>query len=366
MRACYRRYSGFVVLLLFVTLASACGSQHDIQVNGYSEYFYSNAAQYSYIAENKEHIYYSNVYDQRRLYRWDKDNSVHELIAEYLLMSGDITAMDQTVYFSAWDVSKDKSDVRNIYRFNTNDSNIEMLIEKAISPLVIEDQIYYLSDDTPRDVYVYDMKSGTSQVLIEGLDCIGLVYTKDVLYTISDGKGAILRLDLKTNALQETIVQGGAASLSLYDNVLYFCTIYDKCYGYMIDLKTDKMQKVVDYNNGDFYFLGITPSKQYIYFSGSKLIDNRTTKGMLYRQDRVSCAVEEIAEFPADRFYIINEDMYIFRDNGTSRDGANIGMLALNKKNSDKANLFIDTMDDIPKSQSPIATEITVNSSTIH
>lgn len=174
-----------IVWILLAAFVSACGFQVDNPIRGYSEHFYSNAAQFSYIAENKEHIYYSNVYDQRRLYRWDKDNSVHELVAEYLLMSGDITVTEQNVFFSAWDVSKDKSDIRNIYCISLNENYIELLVEKAISPLVVDDKVYYLSDEAPRDVYVYDMKLGTTQVLIQGFDCIGLVYTNGVLYTIS-------------------------------------------------------------------------------------------------------------------------------------------------------------------------------------
>lgn len=233
-----------------------------------------------------------------------------------------------------------------------------MLVEKAISPLVVDDKVYYLSDEAPRDVYVYDMKLGTTQVLIQGFDCIGLVYTNGVLYTISDGKGAILRLDLSTNALHETVVEGGASSLSLYDNSLYFFTIYEKGYGYEINLKTNEMKKIVGYNHGDFYFLGMSPTKQYIFFSGSRLVDSRTTKGILYRQERSTGVVEEIAEFPADRFYIMDDDIYIFRDSGTSKNGPNVDVISLDGEKDAKSNSFIATMADASVSQNPAITKI--------
>ncbi len=239
----------------------------------------------------------------------------------HLKNCGDITATDDTVYLSGWDIAQSQKDVRNIYRVNLkNNNNIDLLVESAISPLILEDKMYYLNDDAPRNIYEYNFTTGGSNALVTGYDCDNMVILDDILYSVSLGKGCIIKHHLKTDETQEIYVEGEPDRLSEFKGTLYFYTTGEKGYIYKMSSITNDVERIVEYNNGDFYFTGLIATDKFIYFSGTELIDGRTTGNALYRYDFRNKKVEKINSNRFSNIFRLDDTLYLFGLDETSLD----------------------------------------------
>lgn len=317
------------ILFFVLLLMSACNSSiQQSPIIGYHENYFSNRALYSYIAENNTHIFYANPYDNRKLYAFDKQSRENSIMIMYLENCGDIIATDDIVYLSGWNIDRSSKDVRNIYRIDLkNNNNVELIVESAISPLVLENKMYYLNDDAPRNIYEYDFTTRESNALVTGYDCDNMVILDDILYSVSLGKGCIIKHNLKTDETQEIYVEGEPDRLFEFKGALYFYTTGEKGYIYKMSSLTNDVERIVEYNNGDFYFTGLIATDKFIYFSGTELINRRTTGNALYRYDFRNQKVEKINSDRFSNIFRLNDTLYLFGLDGTSLDGPMIKII---------------------------------------
>ena len=233
--------------------------------------FYGNRASAARLLKVGDVIYYSNVYDDLKLYRYDISTYENVCLVDDLFRVQYISLVDNTLYFSA--ISYEYPEYYNVYSL-TEDSKPLLLIDHASAPLLYEGYIYYFdyTDEFQQGVFRKEITSGITQELIgRSYNC------SDMALNVVDNKvfahnlGDILVYDLSTGTL-ENITKGkytnGINKLQLYGQYLYFYTYGETSAIIRMNIATYEEQTVLEFNEGNFWYDVMIASNDYVFFTG--------------------------------------------------------------------------------------------------
>lgn len=143
-----------------------------------NKYLYVNSSEYGGgFYKDDDVIYYANVYDMRKLYAYDiaKDEAV--LLVDDVIRVLYIRVYDDVIYFTGISLSKDYENYGDIifkvnysiFKVNKDGSDLEMVIDYAMNPIVMGDYIYYLdcSQEFVYSICRYNTQTKESEVLVD-------------------------------------------------------------------------------------------------------------------------------------------------------------------------------------------------------
>ena len=144
-----------------------------------NKYLYVNSSEYGGgFYKDDDVIYYANVYDMRKLYVYDIEADEAVLLVDDVIRVLYIMVYDDVIYFTGISLSKDYGQNYgdsifkvnySIFKVNKDGSNLEMVIDYAMNPIVMGDYIYYLdcSQEFVYSICRYNTQTKESEVLVD-------------------------------------------------------------------------------------------------------------------------------------------------------------------------------------------------------
>ena len=245
----------------------------------------ANRASAGRFYETDDSVWWANVFDDRRLYRWDKTKSAiaesanaggaGTLVAGELGTAQYISEYDGDIYFSATAAD----DSYNVYR--VTDGEPELFIADAFGALFSDGYVYYHNTADvalhAESIYRMSLADGKGEKLVDGKghEWLGL--------TISVADGCLYLADLvdlyacDLETLELTnltggrfAVDGGINKPQYRDGAVYFYTYQynDNAAIYRYVAATGKIEQVLLLNGGDFWCDVLLVDDDRVIFNG--------------------------------------------------------------------------------------------------
>lgn len=137
-----------------------------------NKYLYVNSSEYGGgFYKDDDVIYYANVYDMRKLYAYDIAADEAVLLVDDIMRVLYILVYDDVIYFTGVPFSEEYGEYYrySIFKVNKDGSNLEMIIDYAMNPIVIGEYIYYLDcrQDFVYSICRYNTQTKESEVLVD-------------------------------------------------------------------------------------------------------------------------------------------------------------------------------------------------------
>lgn len=245
----------------------------------------ANRASAGRFYETDDSVWWANVFDGRRLYRWDKTKSAiaesanaggaGTLVAGELGTAQYISEYDGDIYFSA--TAADGS--YNVYR--VTDGEPELFIADAFGALFYDGYVYYHNTADAalhaESIYRMSLADGKTEKLVDGKghEWLGLTIS------VTDGCLYLADLvdlyacDLETLELTNLTggrfaVDGGINKPQYRDGAVYFYTYQynDNAAIYRYVAATGKIEQVLLLNGGDFWCDVLLVDDDRVIFNG--------------------------------------------------------------------------------------------------
>lgn len=261
----------FIFVFLTIFLLSSCNQPNTTEIinkNGFElseteradqKYLYVNSNEAGGgFYKNNNSIYYANVFDSRKLYRYDinADNSV--LIADNIEKVLYIRMYDDIIYFTGMpDASVYGGDNRySIFKISEDGSNLEMVIDYAMNSIIIDEYMYYLdrSQEYIYSICRYNLKNENNETLID--------------------------------------VEQQPYQINVVDNKIYYCTLGNTVVEYCIDTKETKNLAYEEYTLERLqYFDGA------LYYHSCFVTNKTNAKTLVKKIDLTTYEVETVFDF---------------------------------------------------------------------
>lgn len=291
-----------VCVLLAIFLLTSCNQESIIDTIGENTVDMTDTVresqEYLYVNSNEagggfyqieDSIYYANVYDSRKLYKYDVNTDKSVLVADHIERVLYIRIYDDVIYFTGIpDVSVYGGKNRySIFKINLDGSNLEMVIDNAMNSIIVDNYLYYL--DRSQE-YIYsicrcNLVNGDTEIIIDvDQQPYQINIVKDRIYFCTFGNTVveycIETKETRTLAYEEYTLE----RLQYFDGALYYhsCFVSNKADAKTlvkkIDLETYEVETIFDfvevYNHPNdyeiqgikFFSLNVTDKK--IFFSG--------------------------------------------------------------------------------------------------
>ena len=239
----------------------------------YDDSYYVNRTCAGMLCEKDSGIYYANVFDNMKLYRYDSADNTTTLLTNEVCRVQFISEYDNKIYFTAHPadfVNSDNTDFNdeteivstksNIYSIDPDGKNLELLIENAKGSIVTKDYIYFHDslDNYAFGIYRMNLSSRKIEKLIDrSYECsdmtMNIVGNTLYAYTLAD----IITCDLDTLEIKNITnckYKNGINKLQYRDGYLYYYT-----YGYdaaimRYNISSGEEETVLRFNDGDFWY----------------------------------------------------------------------------------------------------------------
>lgn len=228
-------------------------------------------------------MFYANVYDSSKLYKYNIESDVCTLFVDSVFQVRYISIVDDMVYFSGTDTNG--SETVHIYRVDISGQNLVKIIENAKGAYIHDGFIYYHDYENAFAMGIsrQNLETGATENLISVdahvSDMTINIYEDNIYYhDLMD----IYKYNIPSKELTN-ITNGqnpnGINKLQLVDGYLYYYTYGVPSSIKRIDIATFTEETVLTFNTGDFWFdnLLVTPDK--IVFTGrqnSALAEGKT------------------------------------------------------------------------------------------
>ncbi len=301
----------YVFISLFLTLSVFCGcsnskddnNQHEIlseintefTVSNYSSdnsqkdnmtntvyidkllsddiYYYTNRTSGGRLCHIGDSIFYSNVFDGHRLYKYDINANEHSRMIDTVDKIQFISVNNNKIWFSGTPV--DNNSYPNIYSYDLINKILIREIESAKAPIIFDNYIYYhdIIDDFSCGISRKNMDNEKIESLVENKYCCS-----DMTMNIADGYiyfhnyVDIYKYNISTSELiniTEGKYKNGINKLQLIDKSLYFYTYDNPSAINKIDINGNENEKeILIFNGGNFWYDNLLIAGDYIFFTG--------------------------------------------------------------------------------------------------
>ncbi len=326
----------FIAIFTVIVISLVCLTGCADKIEGYDENFYSNRAGFSYMDVDESSIYFRNVYDGNKLYKMDKSTNAVSLLSDNLVEVSDIYAGNGCVYFSAWNIKENERDRRDIFQYDLSNNSFTCLAEAAMAPIISGNLMYFKNDDAPRDIFVKNLSTGEQTTILTNGDYEFINIIGHNLYAVS-GRSTIAKYNMDTKEVKEIPTEGPPDRLQYYKGFLYFYTFGENKAIYRLSTSDDSIEKLANYNDGDFFYSSMLVTDRYIFFLGCKTIDGyNTDERGLFRYDLKTKEFKHlIKESVGLSMTTYNKLLFLFSLEGVSRYGAKITVVDFDGKKTD-------------------------------
>ncbi|MBE6632009.1 MAG: DUF5050 domain-containing protein [Ruminococcaceae bacterium] len=255
-------------------------TESETEITDTNVLLYTNRSSGGKIYGDGKSIFYANVFDDMKLYRYDIDSDSSELMTDAVNKVDFISEYEDKIYFSSLLASENNRSICNVYRIDKDGQNLELLLENSDAPLVVDGYLYYHDyyDNYVNNVYRMDLESGESEKLLSeqmgewSKLTINLADNVLYAYNLVD----IYTLDLGTKELKNITEgmyaeRGGINKVQYSNGYLYYYT-----YGFgasimRYDISSEKHETVCTANDGNFWHDVLLVDGNSVIFTGRQI-----------------------------------------------------------------------------------------------
>lgn len=266
----------FIAVMMMAILLFGCHSRNkSVDTHSLNEILYANRSCAGRFYGEDGCLYYANVFDELKLYRYDIDANKVSLMTEDVHRVQFISEYDGKLYFSALSLTNDSLG-SNIYRIDKNGDSLELVLENSKAPLIMDGYMFYHDSLDPYayGVYRMNLKSGQIDELIDKTyECSAMTINivDNILY--AGGLTDIIACDLTTLEI-ENITRGmhkyGINKLQYSDGYLYYYTYAPEASIMRYEIESKRNETVCVLNDGDFWLDVLLVDGNNIIFTGSQ------------------------------------------------------------------------------------------------
>lgn len=294
--------------------------------------YYANRTSASRICQNENIIYYSNVFDDRKLYLYNMNTDEDILLTDKVYKVQFISIFGNKIYFSGMFI--DNPENFNIYSIDNNGENLKFEIENAKGAIIDNGYIYYHDsyDDFEFGLYRKNIKTEeVEELLNKEYQCSDMTINivGDCIY--AHNLYDIIKYNINTHEITN-ITSGkyeyGLNKLQYHNGFLYYYTYYENAMIKRIDVNTGIEEDVLIFNNGDFWYDVLLVTNDYIFFKGSQytvLKDGDSEENIVRGTFKYSISEDKVYKIYnkslGPTFYLINDFIIAIlsiEDNGTN------------------------------------------------
>jgi len=216
------------------------------------------------------YLYYANIYDEMKLYRYDLSLDVVEIVTDNIFRVQFISQIDGVLYFSARD---DDTEMDNIYSYSQN-GELVMLVPEATAPLVCDGYLYYHKNTNVFEASVsrMNLKDETVEELIPAnYNCSTMTINIADNRLYAANLADVFCFDLVTGKLTNLTNQkfeNGVNKLQLHGEYLYFYTYGNDAAIMRMNINGGSPEEVLQFNGGNFWYDVMLVLDDCIVFSG--------------------------------------------------------------------------------------------------
>lgn len=244
----------------------------DEEQSFYKDTYYTNRTSAARMYQEGNIIYYSNVYDNKKLYKYNMDSNVVEALSDEIVGVQFISIANEKVYFSGY--ANGNHAISNIYSIDKNGDNLCCEIENAKGPIVIDGYIYYhdaedefvcgisrKNIETEKIENLVDQKYQCSDMTMNIVDNAIYFHNIQDIYKYDIETGEILNL---TNGKHSS----GINKVQYFDGYLYYYTYKEPSSINRMNISTYIEEEVCTYNDGNFWYDNLLIIGDILFFTG--------------------------------------------------------------------------------------------------
>lgn len=270
------------------------------------DWFYTNRTSVARMYAEDNIMYYRNVFDDSKLYKYDKTTGEKICLTDEVTRVQFISIADDKIYFSGTNTLI-PDETANVYSISPDGQNLTLEITAAKAPIVKDGYIYYHDDVVPfmSGICRKNISTGETETLVSrDYECSDMTINivDDTIYF--DNSGDIFRYSISKNETANITsgrYDGVIGKLQYRDEYLYY---------YRNDYKTGtaaavkrmntltcEEEEIFKFNNGDFWYDNLLVTDEYIFFTGcqsSSLKEGEPNENFVRGTFRYSFADDEI------------------------------------------------------------------------
>ncbi len=242
-----------------------------------AEYFYTNRTSAARLCAEDSVVYYRNVFDDSRLYKYDKTTGEKACLTDEVTRVQFISAAEGKIYFSGTNTLL-PDETANVYSISPDGQNLTREITAAKAPIVKDGYIYYHDDVVPfmSGICRKNISTGKTETLVSrDYECSDMTINivDDVIYF--DNSGDIFRYSISKNETANITsgrYGGVIGKLQYRDGYLYY---YRNDYKTgtaaavkRMNTETCEEEEIFKFNGGNFWYDNLLVTDDYIFFTG--------------------------------------------------------------------------------------------------